>query len=137
VSGDAPAFAAAAEALVGTPFRFRGRDRTTGLDCVGLVLAALSDIGRKPAELGGYAMRQTNPSRHFEVALACGFRPFDGNALEPGDLLLTLPGMAQVHLLVLGPDGRFIHAHAGLGRVVRAPAPCPWPIERIWRLAAD
>ena len=82
-------FAAAAEALVGTPFRFRGRDRKTGLDCVGVVLAALADIGRKPAELNGYAMRQTHPDQHIDVALACGFELFEGTELEPGDLLLV------------------------------------------------
>ena len=130
-------FAAAAEALVGTPFRFRGRDRKTGLDCVGVVLAALADIGRKPAELNGYAMRQTHPDRHIDVALACGFELFEGTELEPGDLLLVNPGPAQVHLLVFAGKRGFIHAHAGLGRVVRTPAPCPSSIAIIWRLAAD
>ena len=137
MTGDAERFAAAAEALVGTPFRFRGRDRATGIDCVGLVLAALADIGRTPAQLNGYAMRQADPSRHFQVALACGFRSCEGSGLEVGDLVLASPGPAQAHLLVFSRDDRFIHAHAGLGRVVRSPAPCPWPFDRIWRLAAD
>ena len=56
---------------------------------------------------------------------------------EPGDLLLVNPGPAQVHLLVFAGTRGFIHAHAGLGRVVRTPAPCPWSIAIIWRLAAD
>ena len=137
MSSERERFAAAAEALVGTPFRFRGRDRKTGLDCVGVVLAALADIGRKPAVLNGYAMRQTHPDRHIDVALACGFELFEGTELEPGDLLLVNPGPAQVHLLVFAGTRGFIHAHAGLGRVVRTPAPCPWSIAIIWRLAAD
>ena len=137
MSWERQAFAESAEGLVGTPFRFRGRDRTTGLDCVGLVLAALSDIGRKPAELGGYAMRRVDPAHHFEIALDCGFQPFEGNVLEIGDLLVVRPGPAQVHLLVLGRRSRFIHAHAGLGRVVRTPAPFTLPIIDTWRLASD
>ena len=137
MSSERQALADAALGLVGTPFRFRGRDRATGLDCVGLVLAALSDIGRKPAELGGYAMRQTNPDHHFDVALACGFRPFAGDELEPGDLLMVNPGPAQVHLLVFAGRSGFVHAHAGLGKVVRSPAPCPWTVAFTWRLDAD
>jgi hypothetical protein len=43
-------------------------------------------------------------------------------------------GPGQVHLLVVGTRGDLIHAHAGLGRVVATPPPCPWPIERHWRL---
>ena len=82
-------------------------------------------------------MRQTRPERHFEVALDCGFRFYDGNELEVGDLLVTCPGPAQLHLLVFGSNAGFIHAHAGLGKVVRTPAPCPWPFDHIWRLDAD
>ena len=52
----------------------------------------------------------------------------------PGDLLLVRPGPAQVHLLVVGPSGDLIHAHAGLGRVVATPPPCPWSTLRHWRL---
>ena len=137
MSSERERFAAAADALVGTPFRFRGRDRATGLDCVGVVLAALADIGRKPAQLGGYAMRQAHPDHHIDVALACGFQPYDGPELVPGDLLLVNPGPAQVHLLVFAGKRGFVHAHAGLGKVVRSPAPCPWSIAYIWRLAAD
>ena len=137
MSSERERFSAAADALVGAPFRFRGRDRATGLDCVGMVLAALADIGRKPAQLNGYAMRQTHPDHHFDVALACGFQLYDGSDLEPGDLLLVNPGPAQVHLLVFAGKRGFIHAHAGLGKVVRTPAPCPWSIAFIWRLAAD
>ena len=137
MSSERERFAAAADALVGTPFRFRGRDRATGLDCVGMVLAALADIGRKPAELNGYAMRQTHADHHFDVALACGFRPVEDGELDVGDLLMVSPGPAQLHLLVFTGEPGFVHAHASLGRVVRSPSPCPWIIERIWRLSAD
>lgn len=128
-------FAEAAEALVGTPFRFRGRDLRTGLDCVGLVEAALCAIGRPAPPLTGYAMRQAGSTPQLGAASAAGFEPAEG-AIEPGDLLLARPGPAQVHLLVAARCGGFVHAHAGLGRVVLAPPPCTWPIERRWRLAA-
>ena len=41
------AIAAAARALVGVPFRLQGRDPALGLDCVGLVGAALPSRSAK------------------------------------------------------------------------------------------
>ena len=127
------AFSAAAESFAGTPFRFRGRDPESGLDCVGLVAAALAASGRAAAPLAPYAMRQTDFSAQIAGAARAGFREAGGPA-EPGDLLLVRPGAGQVHLLVVGLQGGLVHAHAGLGQVVVTPPPCPWPVERHWRL---
>ena len=41
------AIAAAARALVGVPFRLQGRDPALGLDCVGLVGAAMRAAARR------------------------------------------------------------------------------------------
>jgi cell wall-associated NlpC family hydrolase len=136
MSGAAWSFAAAAEGLVGTPFRFRGRDAATGLDCVGLVAAALRASGRAVPTVPAYSMRQGKFSEQLGSALLAGFVE-TGGATEAGDLLLVRAGPGQVHLLVAGTTGDLIHAHAGLGRVVATPPPCPWPIERHWRLQAD
>jgi cell wall-associated NlpC family hydrolase len=130
------AFAAAAEGFVGVPFRLRGRDPETGLDCVGLVAAALSRIGAPAPEPAPYSMRQRDFSAQLGHASAAGFAEV-GGAIEPGDLLLLRPGPAQVHLAVAGRGGALIHAHAGLGRVVRTPPPCPTPVARHWRLRED
>ena len=53
----------------------------------------------------------------------------------PGDLILARPGPAQHHLLVASGPDRFIHAHAGLRRVVAMPGPLPWPVLHRWRFA--
>ena len=50
-------FARAAEALAGARFRLHGRDRSTGLDCVGLVGLALADIGMPVQFPAGYRLR--------------------------------------------------------------------------------
>lgn len=127
------AFAAAAEGFLGTPFRFRGRDPLTGLDCVGLVAASLGAIGRAAPPVPSYSMRQRDFAAQIAGAFPAGFGEASGSPM-PGDLLLVRPGPAQVHLLVVGPAGELIHAHAGLGRVVATPPPCPWPALRHWRL---
>jgi hypothetical protein len=120
--------ALAAQALVGARFRLHGRDPATGLDCVGLVAAVLG--AKAPA---GYGFRNRDISAAHTFAPAAGLAEVSG-AIEPGDVLLVRSGPAQHHLLVAGPRGDFIHAHAGLRRVVATPAPLPWPVERHWRL---
>ena len=130
------AFAGAVESFVGTPFRFRSRDPATGVDCVGLVAAALRRMGRQVPPIAPYAMRQHDFTAQLDCAVCAGFGEADGLP-RPGDLLLVRPGPAQAHLGVVGSAGQLIHAHAGLGRVVATPPPCPWPIERHWRLRED
>lgn len=125
-------FAAAAEGLLGTPFRLGGRDPATGVDCVGLVACAL---GGAEAPLG-YALRNAAIERHLPFAALAGFAPVRG-PIARGDLILATPGPAQHHLLVaLGSDS-FVHAHAGLRRVVRQRGPLPWPEQARWRLATE
>ena len=124
--------AAAAEALVGAPFRLHGRDPATGLDCVGVVLAALGTT----ADVRGYGLRNRSIAPYQELAAASGFVPSAGPT-ERGDLLLVQPGPGQHHLLIATAPGRFVHAHAGLRRVVLQPGPLPWPVERAWRLIPE
>lgn len=123
-----PTVALAAEALIGAPFRLHGRDPATGLDCVGLVAAALG--ARGPL---GYHLRNRDISALLAFAPAAGLIDADG-PVEPGDVLLAHSGPAQHHLLIADTRGGFVHAHAGLRRVVATRAPLPWPTERHWRL---
>lgn len=130
------ALARAAEGFVGSPFRFRGRDPRSGLDCVGLVAAALAKLGLPAPPLPRYSMRQSSFAAQLGCAAGAGFEEAD-DRLKPGDLLLVRPGPAQVHLGIVSATGGFVHAHAGLGKVVVTPPPLPWSIERHWRLRAD
>jgi cell wall-associated NlpC family hydrolase len=52
--------AAAALALVGTPFRLHGRDPLTGLDCVGLAACALTMAGLTTQPPRRYALRNAS-----------------------------------------------------------------------------
>lgn len=113
-----------ARALIGVPFRLHGRGRD-GLDCVGLAALAL---GRTEAPCA-YGLRSGDVGRAEGWLKAAGLRPVAcGGA---GDLALVRPGPLQLHLMIGTGDG-FVHAHAGLGRVVETPGPSPWPVIGWW-----
>ena len=52
---------------------------------------------------------------------------------EPGDVLLMAAGPGQLHLGIWTRDG-FVHADAGLRRVVERPGMPPWPLIGVWRM---
>lgn len=111
--------AAEAIALLGTPFRLHGREEATGLDCIGLAALALGRArGNRPvAAPAGYALRNSNIERHLRFAGAAGLALATGE-MRAGDLVLTAPGPAQHHLLIAAGAIGFVHAHAGLRKVV-------------------
>lgn len=126
--------AAAAERLEGVPFRLYGRDPATGLDCIGLVGASLALCGRQVRHPQGYRLRNRSIGPWMGFAEANALHPVTGPILR-GDVLLTRPGPAQHHLLVALGGDRFVHAHAGLRRVVvQHFDPSPSPLAH-WRLS--
>lgn len=132
MSKDADALAKAAMELVGTRFRLHGRDPMTGLDCVGLVVCAMEAAGRNAPSPRDYAIRNRSIAHLLHFAATAGLYEAEGD-IAPGDILLASPAPAQHHLLIAAsPDG-FVHAHAGLRRVVTTPGLLPWPIECHWR----
>lgn len=130
---DGRALARAAEALAGTRFRLHGRDPATGLDCIGLLAAALAAIGRAAPLPTGYALRSHRLPALDGIAAACGLAEAQG-ALRPGDVMMLRVGPCQHHLAIAARGGGLVHAHAGLRRVVVMPGPPGWPVLRRWRL---
>lgn len=144
--GRGQALADAATGLVGTPFRLGGRDPRIGLDCLGLLHASLVRIGHVPFDATGYRLRNVSIAGWLPLAQRNGFAEAEGIPMA-GDVLLCRPGPGQHHIVIwqgaAGLDraplitqrvARFIHAHAGLRRIVAAPAPLPWPLAAHWRL---
>jgi cell wall-associated NlpC family hydrolase len=115
----------AARAFVGVRFRPQGRSRESGLDCVGLVAAALEL--RAPRD---YPLHGGSPTRIAKELAAAGLRR--AGAMRAGDVLVLAAGPAQLHLGIFTGTG-LVHSDAGLRRVVERPAPLPWPIIHIWR----
>lgn len=129
------ALARAAEQLVGCRFRLHGRDPATGLDCIGLLAASLEACGRAATLPTGYPLRLTRLDGWMPDARTLGFAPA-ASAVEPGDVMLVVPGPAQFHLAIAGRDGGTIHAHAGLRRVVHTASLPDGPLAGHWRLAS-
>lgn len=140
MSSAGDALAKEAERLIGTPFRLHGRSPETGVDCVGLVSAAFNRIDRRFDPPAHYALRNRTIAPFLErLEQAPARRLASGDhAQQTGDICLCTLGSGQHHVVILaGPAaGRavsFIHAHAGLRRVVRTPGLPPWPVLTSWR----
>jgi murein DD-endopeptidase / murein LD-carboxypeptidase len=64
--------------------------------------------------------------------LARCFRKVPKRTLRPGDVMLLQAGEEQPHLAVRTDRG-FIHAHAGIRRVVETPGLPEWPLLDVYR----
>ena len=106
---------AAARGCVGARFRPHGRDPAHGLDCVGVAAVA---FGRKVP--GDYAIRGGSAGEVARVAGVAGLRAVVPEQARAGDLVLIDAGPGQLHLAILTEAG-FVHADAGLRRVVEVP----------------
>lgn len=129
----------AAQSLVGTPFRLHGRDAAHGLDCVGLVALAYAMGGLSLRDVpASYRLRGTPPADAERWMMAAGFVPAPDEAAD-GDVLLSHPGRGQLHLMLAGRvDGAmmWVHAHAGLRRIVLMPPPVDAPPHSRWRFSS-
>lgn len=117
-----------ARQLVGVRFRPQGRSPEHGLDCVGLAALATGIEGVRR----DYALRFGDARTVARGLAGLGFEPVDPDKAQAGDLLVVRPGAGQLHIVVATGNG-FVHADAGLRRVVEAPGRAPWPITSAWR----
>lgn len=117
--------ASTALGLVGTRFRLHGRDPAIGLDCVGLLEAAMRRIGRPCRLPNGYTLRHRHEPDFERIALAAGFAPSGPEAVA-GDVTIFRSAPAQCHLAIVCGENRIVHAHAGLRCVVEGPVPENW-----------
>jgi lipoprotein Spr len=121
-------FAERACALVGTPFRPQGRC-ARGLDCVGVAIATFDlpseAVPRNYRLRGEHIDQMRDHLRRY-------FRHVPLTWLRAGDLMLMRVSDDQLHLGVRTAAG-FVHAHAGLRRVVETPGMPAWAILGAYR----
>ena len=130
------ALAGACEALVGSPFRLHGRDSATGLDCIGVLALALQAIGRQADLPDDYSARTRTIPRLNDMVRRLGFTDAQDQPIA-GDVVLVRVGPLQLHLAIATGNDRYVHAHAGLGRVVVSALPDNWSTVGHWRLDTD
>lgn len=132
MDGNADAVADAARALIGARFRPQGRDPVFGLDCIGLAAASFAAAGMRIDAPRDYPQQGGDPVRIGELIEAAGLDRIDPAAARAGDLLLLEAGPAQYHLAIRTAQG-FVHADAGLRRVVETPGAPRWAVIGAWR----
>lgn len=123
---------AAARVYTGVPFRHQGRSRE-GLDCAGLVIKVMRDLGLAPADydVTGYGRRPDGQS----MAAECRQRlvPVSLAKAAPGDVLLFRVTADPQHLAIVGEiqgARTLIHAYAPSRRVVEIHL-APWWADRM------
>ena len=119
-------FAGRARALVGTPFRLQGRGAHR-LDCVGVAVEVFGLTGVR----GNYRMRGDYLAE-AHAFLGEHFRRVPAPQLRKGDLMLMRVADHQLHIGVRTNAG-FVHAHAGIRRVVETPGLPEWPLLAVYR----
>ena len=121
-------YAARAQALVGTRFRPQGRG-ADGLDCVGVVLATFAI---SPTSVRRNYSLRGNHLRELRDELDVHFRRVAKRELRAGDVMVLDAADRQLHLAVRSERG-FVHAHAGIRRVVETPGDPEWPLLAVYR----
>lgn len=119
---------ARARALLGVRFRAQGRAPELGLDCIGVVamVFGMSAVRRD------YDLRSSDAGMVDGEFAASGFLRIAVKGATAGDVLLVRPGPGRLHVVILSPTG-FVHADAGLRRVVEVPGAVAWPVVSAWR----
>lgn len=117
--------AAAAEAMVGIPFRHQGRNPKLGVDCVGVVLCSVWAAGCEVPDCLGYG-----PIPNASMLM----RELEGRAdrvhmddAMPGDVMLFQRHGSPTHFGIMVAGNHFVHAHQKTGSVRKD------ELSRLWR----
>jgi cell wall-associated NlpC family hydrolase len=125
------AIAAAAVRLVGAPFQHQGRDPQFGLDCAGVVIAALQAVGLTIKNEEAYRM---DPSAFVLMrSLLATCVPVESP--RAGDVLaLRTNGSEPKHLAVVVDHSSIVHVFGRCSRVRLDSIATWWPnVHSIWR----
>lgn len=104
-----------ARACLGTPFYHQGRVPGIGLDCIGLVIHAVKQIGVAVEDECDYG-REPQGQKLNAALIAHGFETVD--TIDAGDVLLFRFNGEPQHVGLAVSAGTMVHAYAPIGRVV-------------------
>lgn len=119
--GDADRFVQACRGMLGVKFRHRGRNPRVGLDCAGLVIVGLRQIGLDPIDIKAYGREPHNDGLRQVTEANLG-QPIPLEMARPGDVVLIRFDIYPHHLAVVGDYAlgglSLIHAYGDIGKVV-------------------
>jgi cell wall-associated NlpC family hydrolase len=116
--------AGVALSMLGVPYHHDGRSREGGVDCLGLAVLCLQELGLPVQDRVGVPQHQDIwPEIIERVELHAD--QVDGE-LEPGDLLLFRGRLMNHHAAIYVSSGEMVHAFSSVGRVVAQPLDVNW-----------
>ena len=119
----------AARACIGTPFYHCGRQPGKGLDCIGLLVAAYTNLRLTDYDVKSYSrivppgFTRTCLSEVFDVYLPTA-------QILPGDVLLFSIRNIEQHVGIATDPGFMVHAYQGVRKVVEQRLDDEW-LERL------
>ena len=113
----------AARACLGTPFHHQGRAPGLGLDCIGLIITALTAVGKSVRDRADYGRR---PDGQSLVAALIDHGATRVEEIEAGDVLLFRYDNQPQHVALATSPDTIIHSFAPAGKVVETSIGTYW-----------
>lgn len=116
---------AAARACAGTPYRHQGRSPGNGLDCLGLIISAVSAIGINVVNTPDYG-RSPRGDVLLDALQGYPLTEVPKTDIQAGDLLVFRFNSQPQHFgLATGPD-TMVHSFSVVGSVVETNIGISW-----------
>lgn len=103
----------AAMHYIGVPFHHQGRNRKHGLDCIGLIVVVLDDLGITVKDTTTY--RNPPDQRQFLQSVKTQAKEKSIADRRPSDLLLIAPRRLIHHAAIMISESEIIHADCARG----------------------
>lgn len=109
--------------MIGVPWVHRGRSREQGVDCGGMIILALTELGYLPHDMTVYGREPARDGLSQYLNRAIG-QPVKDGTIQPGDVLSMKFRHLPHHVGVVGDyalksgELSLIHGYAEIGKVI-------------------